>query len=117
MLKFIVRRILWTIPVILLVILMTFAMMKLIKGNPNVFTFDLGPSLIQRNRDVNDVIKAAFPVSLKLGGLAMLFAIVVGIPLGIIAALKQNTPIDYAAMAVVNAGYALPNFLIATLLI
>jgi ABC-type dipeptide/oligopeptide/nickel transport system permease component len=152
LLKFIIRRILWTIPVILLVILMTFTMMKLIKGNPfrttdrpvppaiqanldrqfnldkpwylqyayyvkDVFTFDLGPSLIQRNRDVNDVIKATFPVSLKLGGLAMLFAIVVGIPLGIIAALKQNTPIDYAAMAVVNAGYALPNFLIATLLI
>ena len=152
MLKFILRRILWTIPVILLVILMTFTMMKLIKGNPfrtterpvppaiqanldrqfnldkpwylqyayyvkDVFTFDLGPSLIQRNRDVNDVIKETFPVSLKLGGLAMLFAIVVGIPLGIIAALKQNTPVDYAAMAVVNAGYAVPNFLIATLLI
>jgi ABC-type dipeptide/oligopeptide/nickel transport system permease component len=152
MLKFILRRILWTIPVILLVILMTFTMMKLIKGNPfrtterpvppaiqanldrqfnldkpwylqyayyvkDVFTFDLGPSLIQRNRDVNDIIKETFPVSLKLGGLAMLFAIVVGIPLGIIAALKQNTPVDYAAMAVVNAGYALPNFLIATLLI
>jgi ABC-type dipeptide/oligopeptide/nickel transport system permease component len=152
MLKFILRRILWTIPVILLVILMTFTMMKLIKGNPfrttdrpvppaiqanldrqfnldkpwylqyayyvkDVFTFDLGPSLIQRNRDVNDVIKATFPVSLKLGGMAMLFAIVIGIPLGIIAALKQNTPVDYAAMAVVNAGYAIPNFLIATLLI
>jgi oligopeptide transport system permease protein len=152
MLKFIVRRVLWTIPVILLVILMTFAMMKAIKGNPfrttdrpvppqiqanldrqfnldkpwymqyayyvkDVFTFDLGPSLIQRNRDVNDIIKATFPVSLKLGGMAMLFAIVVGIPLGIIAALRQNTPIDYAAMAVVNAGYSLPSFLISTLLI
>jgi oligopeptide transport system permease protein len=145
MLKFIIRRILWTIPVILLVILMMFALMKAIKGNPfrtteravtpatqanlerqfnldkpwymqyayyvkDVFTFDLGPSLVQRNRDVNDIIKDTFPVSLKLGGLAMLFAIVVGIPLGIIAALKQNTPIDYAAMAVVNAGYALPSF-------
>jgi oligopeptide transport system permease protein len=42
---------------------------------------------------------------------------VVGIPLGIIAALKQNSAADYAAMAIVNAGYALPNFLIATLLI
>jgi ABC-type microcin C transport system permease subunit YejB len=116
MLRFIVKRIAWTIPVILLVILMTFTMMKLIKGNPfrtterpvppaiqanldrqfnldkpwylqyayyvkDVFTFDLGPSLVQRNRDVNDVIKATFPVSLKLGGLAMLFAIVVGIAL------------------------------------
>jgi ABC-type dipeptide/oligopeptide/nickel transport system permease component len=152
MLKFIIRRVAWTIPVLLLVILMTFFMMKLIKGNPfrtteravppqvqanlerrfnlddpwylqyvyyvkGVFTFDLGPSLVQRNRDVNDVVREHFPVSLQLGGLAMLFAIVVGIPLGIIAALRQNTWVDYVAMAIVNAGYALPNFLIATLLI
>ena len=137
---------------ILLVILMTFVMMRQIKGNPfqtteravpvsiqrnldrkyhldkpwyiqygyyvkGVFTFDLGPSLVQRNQSVNDVIKEHFPVSLKLGGLAMLWAILVGIPLGIIAALKQNSPFDYAVMAVVNAGYAIPNFLIATLLI
>jgi len=152
MLKFIVRRIVWTIPVILLVILMMFFMMRLIKGNPfqvterpvppavqrnldrkfhldkpwymqylyyvkGVFKADLGPSLVQRDREVNDIVKEHFPVSMKLGGLAMLFAIVFGIPLGVIAALKQNTPVDYAAMAVVNAGYALPNFLIATLLI
>src|SRR5918997_4675118 len=152
MLKFIVRRIAWTIPVLLLVILMTFFMMKLIKGNPfrttdravppqiqanlerkynldepwylqylyyvkGVATFDFGPSLVQRNRDVNDVIHEHFPVSMKLGGLSMLFAIVFGIPLGLIAALRQNTVVDYVAMAIVNAGYALPNFLIATLLI
>jgi ABC-type dipeptide/oligopeptide/nickel transport system permease component len=152
MLKFIIRRIAWTIPVLLLVILMTFVMMRMIKGNPfrtgersvppaiqanlerkynldkpwylqyiyyvkDVATFDLGPSLVQRNRDVNDVIREHFPVSLKLGAFAMLFAVVFGIPLGVIAALRQNTPVDYAAMAVVNAGYAVPNFLIATLLI
>ena len=152
MLKFIIRRVAWTIPVLLLVILMTFFMMKLIKGNPfrttdravppqiqanlerkynldepwylqylyyvkGVATFDFGPSLVQRNRDVNDVIHEHFPVSMKLGGLAMLFAIVFGIPLGLIAALRQNTVVDYVAMAIVNAGYALPNFLIATLLI
>ena len=152
MLRLILRRVAWTIPVILLVILMTFSMMKLIRGNPfqtqerdvpeaiqrnlerqfnldkpwywqyayyvkGVFTFDLGVSMRQRNRDVNDVVREHFPVSLKLGAMAMLFAIVFGIPLGIIAALKQNTVWDYASMAVVNAGFALPNFLIATLLI
>jgi ABC-type dipeptide/oligopeptide/nickel transport system permease component len=152
MLKFIVRRVAWTIPVLLLVILMTFFMMRMIKGNPfrtteravptaiqenlerkfnldkpwylqyvyyvkGVFTFDLGPSLVQRNRDVNDVVRDHFPVSLKLGAFSMLFAIVFGVPLGIIAALRQNSIADYAAMALVNAGYALPNFLIATLLI
>jgi len=152
MLKFIVRLALWTIPVILLVVLMTFVMMRQIKGNPfqvteravpvsiqrnldrkyhldkpwytqylyyvkGVFTFDLGPSLVQRNQTVNDIIKEHFPVSLKLGGLAMAWAIILGIPLGIIAALKQNTIFDYITMAFVNAGYAIPNFLIATLLI
>jgi ABC-type dipeptide/oligopeptide/nickel transport system permease component len=152
MLKFIVRRIAWTIPVLLLVILMTFVMMRMIKGNPfqrterpvsaatqanlerifhldqpwyvqygyyvrDVFTFNLGPSLLQRNRDVNDIVREHFPVSLKLGAMAMLFAVFFGVPLGIIAALRQNTIVDYIAMAIVNAGYALPNFLIATLLI
>ena len=152
MLKFIVRRALWTIPVVLLVILMTFVMMRQIKGNPfqvteravpisiqrnldrkyhldkpwytqyfyyvkGVLTFDLGPSLVQRNQSVNDIIKEHFPVSLKLGALAMLWAVVLGIPLGIVAALKQNSVFDYIVMAFVNAGYAIPNFLIATLLI
>jgi len=151
-LKFVLRRVAWTIPVILLVILMTFVMMRQIKGNPfqtteravpvsiqrnldrkyhldkpwftqylyyvkGVFTADLGPSLVQRNQSVNDVIKEHFPVSLKLGGLAMLWAVLVGIPLGIIAALKQNSSFDYVVMTVVNTGYAIPNFLIATLLI
>jgi len=152
MLKFVVRRVLWTIPVLLLVILMTFLMMRQIGGNPfrtseravppaiqanlerkfhvdqpwwkqylyytkGVFTLDFGPSLTLRNQSVNDIIKERFPVSLKLGGLAMLWALLLGIPLGIIAALKQNTITDYATMAFVNAGYALPNFLVATLLI
>jgi oligopeptide transport system permease protein len=152
MLKFIIRRAIWTIPVILLVIFMTFVMMRQIKGNPfqvteravpvsiqrnldrkyhldkpwytqyfyyvkGVFTADLGPSLVQRNQTVNDIIKEHFPVSLKLGALAMAWALLIGIPLGVISALKQNTPWDYATMTFVNLGYAIPNFLIATLLI
>jgi ABC-type dipeptide/oligopeptide/nickel transport system permease component len=152
MLAFILRRVVWTIPVILLVILMTFVLMRQIKGNPfqvteravpvsiqrnldrkyhldkpwyiqyayyvkGVATFDLGPSLVQRNIDVNDVIKDHFPVSLKLGLFAMLWAVLLGVPLGIIAALKQNTWVDYVTMTWVNAGYAIPNFLVSTLLI
>jgi oligopeptide transport system permease protein len=152
MLAFIIRRIVWTIPVLLLVILMTFMMMKLIKGNPFQVTdrpvpesiqrnldrkfhldkpwwqqylfyvrdtarLDLGPSLVQRNQDVNDVIKEHFPTSIKLGLLAMGFAIIVGIPLGVFAALKHNTALDYTAMGIANLGFALPSFLVATLLI
>jgi len=68
---------------------------------------------VQRNQTVNDVVKEHFPVSLKLGLFAMLWAVVLGIPLGIIAALKQNTIFDYLTMAFVNSGYAVPNFLVA----
>jgi oligopeptide transport system permease protein len=150
--KFIVRRLFWTIPVILLVILFTFLMMRQIEGNPfrtsdraipasiqrnlerkygldkpwyvqyaryvkGVFTYDLGPSLVSRNQSVNDIVEEHFPKSLQLGGLAFLFAIVFGIPLGVIAALRANSPVDYAAMFFSNVGFAVPNFLIATLAI
>jgi ABC-type dipeptide/oligopeptide/nickel transport system permease component len=149
---FIIRRLLWTIPVLLLVILMTFLMMRQIEGNPfrhseravspttqanlerkfnldepwyvqyalyvkGVATFDLGPSLVLRNRSVNDIVKEHFPTSLELGFLAMLFAVVFGIPLGIIAALRPNTVFDYGAMFLSNVGFAVPSFLVATLLI
>ena len=152
MTRLIVRRVLWTIPVILLVILMTFLLMRQIEGNPfrtseraipasiqanleakfglddpwwkqyvryvkGVATFDLGPSLVLRNRDVNDIVREHFPPSLELGALAMLFALVFGIPLGLLAALRANKWPDYTAMFVANVGFAVPSFLIATLLI
>jgi ABC-type dipeptide/oligopeptide/nickel transport system permease component len=152
MAKFVVRRVFWTIPVILLVILFTFLMMRQIEGNPfrkseraipeaiqqnlerkygldepwyvqyanyvkGVFTYDLGPSLVLRNQSVNDIVAEHFPKSLQLGGLAFLFAAVFGIPLGMVAALRANSVFDYASMFFSNVGFAVPNFLIATLLI
>ena len=152
MTKFVIRRLLWTIPVLLLVILFTFLMMRQIKGNPfrkteravpasiqanlnrkfhlddpwyvqyadyvkGVFTLDLGPSLVLRNQSVNDIVRSHFPVSLELGAYAFFFAIVVGIPLGMIAALRANKPADYGAMLIANVGFAVPSFLVATLLI
>jgi oligopeptide transport system permease protein len=82
-----------------------------------VFTFDLGPSLVLRNRDVNDIVATHFPKSLELGGLAFLFAAVFGIPLGALAALRANTWADYSAMVFSNVGFAVPSFLVATLMI
>src|SRR3954466_669100 len=152
MVKFVIRRIIWTIPVILLVVLFTFVMMRQIKGNPfqvteravpasiqrnldrkyhldkpwytqylyyvkGVIKFDLGPSLVQRNQTVNDIVREHFPVSLKLGFLAMIWAVIVGVPLGVLSALKQNTIWDYVTMTFVNSGSAVPNFLVSTLLI
>jgi oligopeptide transport system permease protein len=83
----------------------------------NVFTADLGPSMSQRNRSVNDIVKEGFPRSLKLGLLAYLLAIVIGVPAGILAALKPNSIFDYAAMFFSSIGFALPSFFVATLLI
>jgi len=152
MAAFIVRRLIWTIPVVLLVILMTFALMKNIGGNPfrkteravpaaiqanlerkfnldkpwyqqyalyvkDVVTFDFGPSLARPGQDVNDYVTAQFPRSIKLGVLAFLWALVLGLPAGIIAALRPNSIWDYGVMFFSNVGFAIPSFLVATLLI
>jgi oligopeptide transport system permease protein len=66
---------------------------------------------------VNDIVKEHFPVSLQLGALAFVFALVIGIPLGVIAALKANSVWDYGAMIVSNVFYSVPSFLVATLMI
>lgn len=152
MAAFILRRLIWTIPVILLVILMTFLLMKNIGGNPfrrtdravppqiqanlerqfnldkpawqqylyyvkDVATFDFGPSLATPGRNVNDYVKEQFPRSIKLGLLAFVWAIIFGLPAGIIAALRPNSIWDYTVMFFSNVGFAVPSFLVATLLI
>jgi ABC-type dipeptide/oligopeptide/nickel transport system permease component len=66
---------------------------------------------------VNDIVREHFPPSLELGALAMLFALVFGVPLGLLAALRANKWPDYTAMVFANVGFAVPSFLVATLLI
>jgi ABC-type dipeptide/oligopeptide/nickel transport system permease component len=152
MAAYIIRRVFWTIPVVLLVILMTFLLMKQIQGNPfrkseravpaavqenlerkfqldkpwyvqyvsyvrGVATGDLGPSLVLRDRTVNDIVKEQFPNSIELGLYAFGWAVLLGVPAGMIAALRPNSRFDYGAMLLSNVGFALPNFLVATLLI
>jgi oligopeptide transport system permease protein len=152
MLKFVVRRVFWTIPIILLVIFLTFWMMREIKGSPfrksdkavppavlanldrkfgldkpwyvqyeryvtGVARFDFGPSLVLRDQSVNDIVRQHFPVSAELGGFAMLLAIVIGIPMGILSALRVNKLTDYVIQFFSNLGFAIPSFFTATLLI
>jgi oligopeptide transport system permease protein len=83
----------------------------------DVAKFDLGPSLVLRNQNVNDIVREHFPVSAELGGFAMLLSLLVGIPLGIISALRVNRWPDYIAQVVSNLGFAIPSFFTATLLI
>jgi ABC-type dipeptide/oligopeptide/nickel transport system permease component len=162
---FIVRRVLWTIPILWVVVTIVFFMMRSIGGDPfrrgpllglsnvgwvkygdyqppairrnqrerygldlpwyrqygnylrGVATLDFGPSLSFRYVRVNDLIKELAPRSLALAGLAFVWAMALGIPIAILAALRPNSAFDIAARAFSTIGFALPNFFVATLLV
>lgn len=83
-----------------------------------IFRFDLGPSFASKGADsVQSVIAAKFPVSAKIGLVGIVFAVVVGIPLGVISALKQNTWIDYASLFTSTIGISVPTFVSGLLLL
>ena len=150
--RYILRRILWAIPVLFVLSIITFLLMHAIPGGPFdiekpvppeikanlerkfhlddplwkqytdyvwgiVRHFDFGPSYASRSRTVNDIFKDHLPVSAQLGGLALLIAMAIGIPLGIIAALKQNTYADYGAMFFAVLGLSIPNLALGPILI
>ncbi len=153
MAKYIIRRLLWGIPVLFFVTLVVFILVRFLPGGPfdfagekqlppsvvknleakyhlndplwkqfvdylwNVVRGDLGPSFRYRNRTVNDIIAEGLPVSAQLGMLAMLIAIGIGIPLGIIAALRQNTIVDYLATFFAIVGVSIPAIVMGPLLI
>lgn len=77
---------------------------------------DLGPSFKYANRTVNEIIGQALPVSLELGGWAMLIALGLGLPLGIFAAARHNTWLDYVCSAVGMIGICVPTFVLGPLL-
>jgi len=149
--KFVVRRVLWSIPVLLLVIFLTFLLMKGIPGGPftsekgvpaeilanmnakygldqpwytqyvryvyHAVQGDLGVSMTQKGRTVMEVIGSAFPVSMHLGIMAFILAMLIGIPAGVIAALKHNTWADYGALFYSSIGWAVPVFIIGPVFI
>ncbi len=82
-----------------------------------ILHFDFGPSFVFKDRDVNDIIAQGFPISLTYGSLAFLAASIVGIGLGIAAAIKHNSWIDYTAVSLGIAAQALPNFIMGPILI
>jgi oligopeptide transport system permease protein len=150
-LRLFLHRLLESIPTLIILIAVTFFMMRVAPGGPfdsekrlapeieanlraayhldeplyqqfgryllGVAQGDFGPSLKYRDRSVTELIAGGFPVSLKLGGLAMLIAVFGGVTLGSIAALRQNRRTDYATMAVAMTGISVPNFVLAPLLV
>jgi oligopeptide transport system permease protein len=77
---------------------------------------DFGPSFKYKDFSVADLIFGGFPVSLQLGAMAIILALVIGLTLGIWAALRQNSAVDYTAMSVSMVGIAVPNFVVAPIL-
>ncbi|MBI2383612.1 MAG: oligopeptide ABC transporter permease OppB [Gammaproteobacteria bacterium] len=78
---------------------------------------DLGPSYQYAGYTVNELVAQGFPVSLQLGMAALLLALLLGGGAGILAALKYNGPADHGIMALAMTGLALPNFVVAPLLV
>jgi len=152
MLRFILRRLLITIPTILVVITITWVLIRLAPGNfysgekripaaieknirekygldkPWYVQYgkmmrdilrhgDFGTSLRFEGQSVNTIIARALPVSAAVGILAYLLALVVGIIVGSIAALKQNSRWDYSSMALAMLGISVPNFVLGPILV
>jgi oligopeptide transport system permease protein len=149
--SYLARRILWIIPVLFAVSIITFFLMHAVPGGPwdaekrlpaNVqarlnaqygldkplyeqyiqwaggfVTGDLGPSYRSRDRRVNDIIGDGIAVTFQLGIMAFALSVVVGIPLGIFAALGHNRWPDYLSTSISIIGIATPSFVLAILLI
>ncbi len=184
MIKYIIRRTLWSIPVLLLLTFLVFVLMRAIPGGPfdfagdkklpkavvrnlerrhhldwpmgwqfvsyvfgddvagavcsalpllpdcetvaagasmgvsrGIIRGDLGMAMRQRGRTVNEIVGDSLPISVQLGILSMLVAVGIGIPLGTLAALKQNTWLDYTSTFFAIAGVSIPNLVMGPLLI
>jgi oligopeptide transport system permease protein len=83
----------------------------------NLLHGDLGASFRYADWSVNELVARALPVSLSIGGIAMLLSLLIGVALGILAALRQNSWIDYFVMFLGNIGSAFPSFVIGPVLI
>ncbi len=82
-----------------------------------VTQFDFGPSYQYKDRSVNDIIGQGFPVTLTYGFISFVIATLVGVSLGILAAIRHNSMLDYIAVGATFSAQALPNFVMAPILI
>ena len=78
---------------------------------------DFGPSFQYKDYSVNELIATGFPVSLRLGMSAIGIALIIGVGLGTLAALRQNSATDYSVMTLTMTGISIPNFVLAPILI
>ena len=151
MIKFILKRMLEAIPTLLVLITITFFMMRFAPGSPfsgerslppevlanieakygldkpvleqyfsylgNLAQGDLGPSFKYKDYTVNELVAQALPVSAKIGSIAFIFTVLMGVSVGTLAALKQNTWMDFSIMSTAMAGVVMPSFVLAPTLV
>ncbi|MDB5084035.1 MAG: peptide transporter permease [Bacilli bacterium] len=150
MARFIVRRLLYAIVTLWVIITLTFVLMHSIPGQPfnnvdkmtptilahlnytygldkptyqqyliylnNILHGNLGTSFRYEDRTVNSIIGTGFPVSATLGFEALIFSVIIGLALGVYAALKHNTWADYTAITIAVLGVSVPNIVLGPLL-
>lgn len=78
---------------------------------------DLGVSFKHKDHTINELLSQAFPVSVEIGLYAFIIAVILGIALGVFAALKQNTLTDYSLMSLAMTGVVVPSFVKAPILV
>src|SRR6478609_6265233 len=151
MARFIIRRLFVSVPMLLVVVSLTWGLIRLAPGNfysgekrlppaieknirekygldkpwyvqygrmlSNTVRGDFGESLKYPGTTVNAILAATLPVSATLGVLAYLLALVVGITAGTLAALRQNSRVDYASMMIAMLGISMPNFVLGPSLV
>lgn len=83
----------------------------------NLVRGDMGPSFIYRDLKVHEILAIGLPVSMKLGGMALALAMLIGSALGSLAALRQNSAVDYGVIAIATFGITIPNFVVAPVLL
>jgi oligopeptide transport system permease protein len=151
MLRFIIRRLIITVPMVIIVVSLTWGLIRLAPGSfytsekkippaieknlrekygldkpwyvqygrmlKNTLMLDFGTSLKYEGQSVNAILARTLPVSATLGLLAYLLALIVGVTAGTLAALKQNSRLDYVSMALAMLGISLPNFVLGPILV
>jgi oligopeptide transport system permease protein len=151
MIRFVIVRLLQTIPVVWVIITATFFMIRFVPGGPftaekavtpeimrnleahyglnrplyrqyldytwSLMRGDLGPSFKYPTRSVNEIIADKLPVSVELGLLSLAVALGLGLPLGVLAAVRRNTWTDYICSSVAMIGICVPTFVLGPLLI
>src|SRR5689334_21159227 len=150
---YVLRRLLWMIPVVFFVIVITFVLMHSAAGSPwdkaggrqlsqvivdnlnkkygldkpvfqqfllylwNVLHFDCGLSYQYQGKTVTPLIAEGFPYTATIGLLAFLVIVPVGVGLGVIAALRQNSRVDYMTMGFATFAASFPNFVVGALMV